>query len=730
MTKKANKEHRNGIGSSRKILVLALLAAFGQAQAADDNVAALTNPDTAVVSGGVGVASGNSADRALFGQYNGWRTNEVNLLLDFLYVKRDDAGMWTRAEGSNLGLDILEFGLSGGKQGDWQVSLDYNQMVRRDPRTINTGMQGAGTTTPTIGNSLVAPGTGSDIDLSQKRKGLTLGASKWIVPNLAFEATYKIEEKDGSRLWGVGGYCSNAMAPFCNGPQRPTVGALYVTPEPINSTTQQFDAKFTYSGSGFGLTAGYYGSFFSNANSVMTPVFPFGGSTITNTGSTLGSLAAVLAQPVALPPDSQANQVYLSGYAALPLNTRINVKATYTRATQNESYAGQLLSGAVPGPSSLNGDVQTTLVQVGLTSRPLPNLNINANARYEDRKDKTDLGNYVVATNGSLFTNWPNSSNVGSAKLEAGYQMADVARATLGVDWAGVNRDRPVSTTWIPNTSMAAMRESTNETGVYAELRRSMSETVNAALSYRYAERDGYHWYAIDPAAGYPFVRFDSLTSSTGIFPAIMMDRTRNTVKLTADWAPTSALSLNFALEGGRDSYDRPAQGGVHDTDFQLYNVDAALALSDNWKATGYASWGKQTLNMQQAIGYAADLDQVNTAVGLGVVGKLNAGWEVGGDVSYLEDRNHYNLSMNTAETVSNLPDSSYRATLLKLYGKYALDKKSDLRFDLIQQWAQYNDFGWGYNGVPFAYSDNTTVTMQPTQNVTYFGVRYIYRFK
>jgi len=726
MTKK---EHRSGIGSSRKILFLALLAAFGPAQAQDASVAAQINPDTAAASAGVGWASGNSSDRALFGQYNGWRVNDVNALLDFLYVRRDDNGLWMKAEGRNLGLDVLEFGLSGEKQGDWKLSLDYDQMVRRDPRTINTGMQGVGTTTPAIGNSLVAPGAGGDIDLSQKRKGLSFGASKWIMPNLAFEASYKIEDKDGSRLSGVGGYCSDVISPVCKGASG-TVGALYLTPEPIHTTTQQLDAKFTYSGDGFGLTAGYYGAFFSNSNSVMTPVFPYGAATITNTGSTLGPLAANLGQPMALPPDSQANQVYLSGFAVLPLNTRINLKATYTRATQNESYAGQLLAGAAPGPSTLNGDLQTTLVQASLTSRPLPNLNINASARYEDRKDKTDLGNYVVAPSGSLYTNWPNSSNVGSAKLEAGYQLADFGRATLGVDWANVNRDLPVGTTWIPNTSMAAMRQTTNETGIYAEFRRSMSETLNAALSYRYAERDGYHWYALDQASGYPFVRFDSLASSTGVFPATMLNRNRDTLKLTADWSPTSALSLSLSLEGGKDSYDGPTQAGLNDTDFQLYNVDAALKLSDNWKMTGYASWGKQTLSMQQAIGYIANPEQTNTAIGLGIVGSIKPGMEVGGDVSYLDDRSHYPLSMNTAATVSNLPDTTYRATVLKLYGKYALDKKSDLRFDLIQQWAQYNDFTWGYNGVPFAYSDNTTVTMQPTQNVTFLGVRYIYKFR
>jgi MtrB/PioB family decaheme-associated outer membrane protein len=722
--------HRNGIGSSRKILVLALLAAFGPAQAADESVAVLANPDTAVVAVGVGVASGSPEDRALFGQYNGLRTNDVNLLLDLLYTRRDDAGVWWKAEGRNLGLDILEFGLSGGKQGDWKLSFDYNQLVRRDPHTINTGMQGLGTTTPTIGNSLVAPGAGGDNDLSQKRKGFTFGGSKWIMPNLAFEASYKIEDKDGARLSGIGNYCSGGISPICTGATR-TVGALYLTPEPINSTTQQFDAKLTYVGDGFGLTGGYYGAFFDNSDSVMTPTFPFGASTITNTGSTLGVLAANLGQPLALPPDSRANQFYLSGYyAALPFKTRINFKASYTSATQNEGYPDQLLAGAAAGASSLNGTLETTLLQVGLTSRPLPKLSINANARYEDRKNKTDLGNYVVSPSGSLYTNWPNSSEFANAKLEAAYDFTNVGRGMLGVDYVSVNRDRPVSTTWIPDTSMAAMRESTNETGVYAEFRRSMSETLNGALSYRHAERNGYHWYSIDPANGFPFVRYDSLASSTGMFPATMLNRMRDSVKLTGDWAATSALSLNFSLEGGNDRYIRPTDAGVHGTRFQLYNVDAAFALSDNWRMTGYASWGEQTLSMQQAIGYSADLEQVNTAVGLGAVGTLTAAWEVGGDLSYIEDKSHYPLGMTTGADVASLPDSTYRATLLKLYAKVALDKKSDLRFDLIQQWADYNDWTWGSNGVPFAYSDNTTVTMQPTQNVTFFGARYIYRFK
>src|SRR5262249_18337869 len=152
-------------------------------------------------------------------------------------------------------------------------------------------------------------------------------------------ASYKYEDKDGSRLWGIGGYCSNVIAPVCIGANG-TVGALYLTPEPISSTTQQFEAKLNYSVDGYGVTVGYYAGFFNNGNPVMAPAFPSGASTLTNTRDMLGPLAANLSQPVALPPDNQSNQFYLTGYAALPLNTRINFKAAYTHATQNNTYPG------------------------------------------------------------------------------------------------------------------------------------------------------------------------------------------------------------------------------------------------------------------------------------------------------------------------------------------------------------------------------------------------------
>ena len=68
--------------------------------------------------------------------------------------------------------------------------------------------------------------------------------------------------------------------------------------------------------------------------------------------------------------------------------------------------------------------------------------------------------------------------------------------------------------------------------------------------------------------------------------------------------------------------------------------------------------------------------------------------------------------------------------TSLKLFGKYALKKNADIRVDLVHQSVKFDEWTWRYNGTPFAYSDNTTVSMQQNQRVTFLGASYVYKFR
>src|SRR5512141_198544 len=184
---------------SLKLLAVALASVFGTAQAADEDIDALTKPSSSVAVGVAGV-SGDSKDRSLFGQYNGLRKDDAYLLLDLDYLTRDDAtGTWTSLQVRNLGLDTREVRAAWDRQGNWKLFGEYWELTRRYARTLNTSLEGSGTTNPIV-SLLPAPGTGSDLDLKTDRKRTTLGGEKWLGRNLLLEATFTNEDKDGARI--------------------------------------------------------------------------------------------------------------------------------------------------------------------------------------------------------------------------------------------------------------------------------------------------------------------------------------------------------------------------------------------------------------------------------------------------------------------------------------------------------------------------------------------------
>lgn len=672
----------------QKVLLLALLAAHSPAHAEDDEVARLIKPDSSVVSLGLGAVAGDQAERTLFGQYSSWRLHSARLLLDYESIKRDDAsGLWTHVELSDLGLDNHELRFSQQKQGDWKYAAQYGQLVRHEPRAFTTG-------------------SGAHGNLELKRKSYSLSGEMWILPALSVDASFKSESKEGSRLFGVGNLCTGISSPSCGS----TAGAFLLVPEPVDSTTRQFEAKVNYAGKDFLLSGGYYGSFYRNAKQALTPVVP---------GSVNAELAAYLRQPLALPPDNEAHQFYVLGNYTLTPTTRANFNVAYTQAKQTDDFGSLAVAGA---PANLGGELNRTFMQIGLSARPLPMLSVVADWRKEDVKDGTPM---------NAFANTPSTQAKDNGKLEASYLLPDNYSATAGVDYAYVKRARPIDSTDIPATSLSALREETEELGVRLELKRSLSDTFNAALSVAHSEREGRHFIGLVASATdrYPVVRDDALPVS-GTVPFTLMDRKRDKLRAVADWAATEQLALQFVAEGGKDRYTAPTAAGLHDSGMRSAGLDATFSLSDNWRLTGYVNYGEQTLHVDHGTGYIAELKNVTTHVGLGAVGKLSSRAEVGGDLSTLSDRNRYGLGSGNTEAAGVLPDVTYRATSLKLFGKYSIDKEAEVRVDLVHQRLKFDEWTWANAGVPFAYSDNTTVSMQPSQKATFLGARYAYRFK
>lgn len=734
------------------VISLALLAAFSPARADDESeVAQLTRPDSSV-SMGLGAVSGNDRDRARFGQYNGMRKNDVYGLFDIDWNRRDDAtGTWTSLEGRNLGLDSRELRFGQQKQGDWKYFAEYGELTRRSPYTINTAELGAGTTTPTV-VLLGTPGTGSNLDLKLQRKSLGAGIEKWITPHLQFEVSFKNEDKNGARLFGKGFACSAAWVADGVCASSTNHWALLMLPEPIDSTTRQIEAKLNFSNDKLALSGGYYGSFYTNANGNLTPTVPatlnnpLGAPRLIDTG-----LRATLGLPMALPPDNQAHQVYVSGTYAFTPKTRATFKLGYTHATQHDDFASNGLTGAPPGVSNLGGVLDTTIAQFGLSSRPIPKLAITANLRYEDRKDKTPQALYSVEGT-EPFANSKYSLKKTAAKLEGSYQLPAQLRGTLGIDYEAVDRgeftspgcaalDADGECIGSSVAGLSGLRAKTEETSLRVELRRAMAENLSGAISYTHGDRSGSDWLKPNalPATGVTPLPDAAIFSRTAIFPMIFMDRKRNKVKLSADWSPTEVLSLQLALENGKDTYSAPTTKGLRDMSSKLYSVDAVWAVSDKWKVTAYVSEGDQEIHVDHSTGYMASLRNRNSGFGLGVTGQPTGRLALGADLSLVNDKNIYAQALDASASANNqaffatfagLPNVVFRQTTLKLFGTYALRKSSAIRVDLVHQRSNLDEWTWGYNGVPFVYSDGTTVSQQPRQHVTFLGVSYIYRWQ
>ena len=103
---------------------------------------------------GLGGVSGGSANRSIFNQYNILGLNGDNAaggILGFDYILHDPENSNSfYFRGANLLDDSRELGLVWRDPGEWKFSATYGELVHQNPYTFNTGLVGAGSTTPQV----------------------------------------------------------------------------------------------------------------------------------------------------------------------------------------------------------------------------------------------------------------------------------------------------------------------------------------------------------------------------------------------------------------------------------------------------------------------------------------------------------------------------------------------------------------------------------------------------
>ena len=689
------------------VIAASLMAAFGTAWSADSSeIQALIKPSSEV-SAGVG---GWSKDRQNLGTYDGMRKKDSYLLLDADIKRRDDAtGTWFNLNVSNFGTKNREIRGEYLQQGNQGVVFDYTEFRADAPYTINTKATGIGTIVqnPAATNILnTAIGSGTNYQLGTDRKKAGLSLYKSLLPELDLNVKFSSEDKTGTRL-------------ITNG------SALFVA-DLIDRTTNKAEITLNYHHEALQLAGGYYGSWFKNNNS----------AGYVAAGATLAA-ANVMTQPL----DNQSHQLFVNGSYRFTPTTKGNFKVARSKGTQNEaiptsSIAGATVYGNLP---SLNGKVETTLVQFGLTAKPIPKLSLVANLRYHDRDDKTpQYGSVPRVDNAALaiaLNTTPWSYKTLSGKLEGIYVLPEGYSATAGLDYIAQDRTAWTSIAGAAYNSFVPLRDKVKEATYRLQLRKSLSDTLNGSVAYLQGDRKGSD-----------FTTSANLGTAT-VSPVNSADRDRQKLRLVMDWTPMEKLGFQFNVETATDKYGSGDRWqGLQKGKADLYSLDATYQLSDAWQVAGWYSHNTNDAEFDNRRLTAGNISRhrsqndTGDILGLKLTGAFDEKTKVGAELSWSRDKTTFVQSQSDgAALVDNAlavvaPEISSKVLKLSFFANYSLDKSSELRLDLAYQKWLSNDWQWTYqNGLPWQFgtgTDGSTVVTTPRQDATFIGARYVYKFQ
>jgi hypothetical protein len=482
------------------------------------------------------------------GEYTGLQDKGVTIDANIgLYGGAPDSAERWSVTGTDLGLETRNIQIEAGVQGKMRFNFGYDELLRNRSDSYQTPYLGAGSNNLTLPGTWVQPvvpalsattvnarGLSSDVtnaqalptsggtsghmqtpsagqittatsvqnadlpdfhnvDLSTKRQKYDAGLSFNIDPQWDVQASVRHELKDGLKPMGS---VSRANAEIST-----------VIPDLIDQQTDQFNASLGYTGDKSFMKLAYYGSIFKNNVSSMSWA-----DWSTAGGGTKLTMSSA--------PSNEFHQFSLTGGYNYTPTTKVVMKGSYARNTQNESFVTDSTDFFVPG-TSLHGLVITKNLDLKLTSRPTSDLNLSAAYKYNDRDNRTpvnvygftDAQNPVGGTsaapnsafaaamnllypglspisftgntsgNFNLNANRPYSKKLNTLNLDADYRVAAGQTVAGGIDWQ--KTDNYCDGTWISCWDAAKIDEKTYK----AEWRANVHEDINGRIAYEYSKR-------------------------------------------------------------------------------------------------------------------------------------------------------------------------------------------------------------------------------------------------
>ncbi|MCU7984501.1 MtrB/PioB family decaheme-associated outer membrane protein [Shewanella sp. SW24] len=556
------------------LITLALLANTGFAIAADGYGLANANTEKVKMSawsckgcvvetgtsGTVGVGVGYNSEEDIRSANAFGTSNEVAGKFDADVTFRGEKGYQASVEAYQLGMDGGRLDVNAGKQGQYNVNVNYRQIATYNSNSALTPYSGVGSDNLTLPDNWVTAGSSNqmpllmdnlnalELSLKRERTGLGFdyqGESLW-----STHVSYMREEKTGLKKTS-GGFFNQSM----------------MLAEPVDYTTDSIEAGIKLKGDRWFTALNYNGSIFKNEynqlnfDSAFNPTFG---------AQTSGTLV--------LDPDNQSHTVSLMGQ----YNDNTNVLTGRVLAGQMSQDQALVTSGygyQVP-TEAVDAKVDLTGLNLKVVSKVTNSLRLSGSYDYSDRDNNTQIEEWTQVSinnvNGKVAYNTPYDNTSQRFKVAADYRITHGLKLDGGYDFKRDDRNYQD-------------RETTDENTVWARLRVNSFETWDMWVKGSYGQRDGSQYQASE---------WTSSETNSLLRKYNLANRDRTQIEARVTHSPIDSLTIDFGARYALDDYSDTVIGLTESKDTS-YDANISYMITDDLLATTFYNY--QIIESEQA---------------------------------------------------------------------------------------------------------------------------------
>lgn len=592
------------------------------------------------------IGLGHSSENMFWtGRYTG--VNERGFFIDagFLLSARDeydaDKARYWRLQGQNLGLSARSLQFEAGEQGLFNIFFYYRELPNYLHAGVGTPYQQSGQNTlmlPAEGGKSQSNAYMSDVHLHTQREQIKTGLGYHIDTRWRFNTAVFHERKTGIKAHGFGDSWLNERA--------------MLLPAPINYETTRFSTALSFDGTRVHTRLAYELSMFYQSHDAMLSFANVHASRWDN----------LALQTVSLEPNNQFHQLSASLGYTFADNGRINADLAIGRMQQDQHFIEDIPTL----PSSLDGQVDTTVLHLRVAQRVLPRLNLRASYRFDERDNQTP----VWMIDGRMTH--PASYRDQRLQAEADYRLYDRTHLIFAL------RQNAKKRTY-------ADRYRTDETAYETRLRTQIIPMTTFSTSLVMARQRGSQW--------------ERQSGPAALRKYYLADRDRVQATALIGINPIDRLQITMRREWIEDDYLR-SELGLTSAQRDLFGIDVSFVPTDRITSFAFYAYeqrkGEQT-GMHHLSPWQAKREDQFLSLGLG----MEYVWQpeklsLGAEWVFMETagRNY----VYEAQSIEAYPILKSHLQQMSLYGNYHLRKNIDLR--LRYMFEQYRESDWGiYEG-------------------------------